>query len=89
MNDIFHDLLDVCVIVYLDDILIYSKVMLQHCAHVKEVLWRLHTHGLYAGAKKCEFHKDTVEYLRFVLSPNGLHMAQDKVQSPVCHHQPC
>ena len=81
MNDIFHDLLDVCVIIYLDNILIYSEDMSQHRAHVKEVLRRLCAHGLYAGAQKCEFHKDTVEYLRFVLSPNGLHMAKDKVQS--------
>jgi hypothetical protein len=41
MNDIFGDLLDVCVIVYLDDILIYSDDMSQHKKHVKEVLHRL------------------------------------------------
>ena len=82
MNNIFHDLLDVCVIIYLDDILIYSKDMSQHHAHVKEVLQRLHAHSLYAGAQKCEFHKDTIEYLGFVVSPNGLHMAKkDKIQS--------
>ena len=38
MNDIFNDLLNVCVIIYLDDILIYSKDMPQHKKHVKEVL---------------------------------------------------
>ena len=83
MNDIFHDLLDVCIVVYLDDILIYSEDITQHREHVKEVLQRLRTHGLYAGAQKCEFHKDTIEYLGFVLAPDGLHMAQDKVQSIV------
>ena len=41
MNDIFSDLLNVCVIVYLNDILIYSKDMAQHKAHVKEVLQQL------------------------------------------------
>lgn len=46
MNNIFLDLLDICVIVYLDDILIYSDDMLQHRAHVKEVLQRLSTNGL-------------------------------------------
>ena len=40
MNDIFSDLLNVCVIVYLDDILIYSKDMMQHKKHVKEALDR-------------------------------------------------
>ena len=53
----------ICVIVYLDDILIYSEDMSQHQEHVKEVLWRLHAHSLYAGAQKCEYHKDIVEYL--------------------------
>ena len=58
MNDIFHDLLDVCVVVYLDNILIYSEDMSQHREHVKEVLRILCAHSLYAGAQKCEFHKD-------------------------------
>ena len=52
MNDIFHDLLDICVVVYLDDILIYSEDMSQHQEHIKEVLQRLRAHGLYAGAQK-------------------------------------
>ena len=38
MNDIFSDLLDVCIVVYLDDILIYSDNITQHWSHVKEVL---------------------------------------------------
>ena len=41
MNDIFSDMLDVCVLVYLDDILIYSDNMEQHQEHVREVLRRL------------------------------------------------
>ena len=62
--------------------------MSQHREHVKEVLWRLRAHGLYAGAQKCEFHKDTVEYLGFILSTDGLHMAQDKVQCIVDWPEP-
>lgn len=81
MNDIFSDLLDVCVIIYLDKILIYSDDMSQHKKHIKEVLWRLRQHGLYANAEKCEFHKDTMEYLGFILSPNGLLMSKEKVQT--------
>src|SRR6202040_3603974 len=67
-------------IVYLDDILIYSEDMSQHKAHIKEVLRRLCKNGLYAAALKCEFHKDSIEYLRFILTTDGLRMAQDKVQ---------
>ena len=80
MNDIFSDLLDVCIIVCLDDILIYSKDMTEHKKHVKEVLWCLRKNRLYAAPAKCEFHKNSVEYLGFIISIDGLHMAQDKVQ---------
>ena len=72
MNDIFSDMLDVSVIIYLDDILIYSDDMTSHRAAIKEVLQRLQKNGLYATAQKCEFHKDTVEYLGFILSLDSL-----------------
>jgi hypothetical protein len=80
MNDIFGDLLDVCVIVYLDDILIYSDDPKQHTEHVREVLRRLRKHGLYAKGSKCTFHTDRVEYLGFILGPDGLSMDVDKVK---------
>ena len=48
MNDIFSDLLDVCVVIYLNDILIYSNDMSEHHWHVKEVLKHLRKDGLYA-----------------------------------------
>jgi Reverse transcriptase (RNA-dependent DNA polymerase) len=81
MNDIFSDMLDVSVIVYLDDILIYSDNITQHKAHIKEVLRQLRKNGLYAAAPKCEFHKDTMEYLGFILSPDRLRMVMDKVNT--------
>ena len=56
MNDLFADLLDICVIVYLDDILIYSENLKEHKKQVKEVLRRLKTNGLYASPSKCAFH---------------------------------
>jgi len=81
MNDLFSDLLDVCVVVYLDNILIYSDDITQHWKHVKEVLKRLRKVGLYAKAEKCEFHSDSVEYLGYVLSPSGLTMSDAKVKT--------
>ena len=80
MNNIFSDLLDVCVMIYLDDILIYSNNMSEHHRHVKEVLKRLRKAGLYAKAEKCEFHSELVEYLEYILSPSGLTMSDDKVK---------
>ena len=81
MNDIFSDLLDVCVVIYLDDILIYSNNMSKHHQHVKEVLKRFYKAGLYAKAEKYEFHSELVEYLGYILSPSGLTMSDDKIKT--------
>src|SRR5882724_6858175 len=62
------------------DILIYSNNISEHKAHVKEVLCRLCTNGLFAHADKCEFHITSCEYPRYMLSPEGLTMAHYKVQ---------
>src|SRR5882672_5120554 len=80
MNDIFVDMIDIIVIIYLDDILIYSNNISEHKAHVREVLRQLHANGLLAHADKCEFHITSCKYLRYMLSPEGLTMAPYKVQ---------
>ena len=79
INTAFADMLDVTVIVYLDDILIYSDNLEDHKKHIREVLRHLHKHGLYVKPEKCEFHTDTTEYLGYCLSPAGLTMAQNQV----------
>jgi hypothetical protein len=81
VNTVFADLLDVYVIVYLDDILIYSVNKASHKEHVREVLHRLRKHGLYVKPEKCEFHTKSTEYLGYLLSPSGLTMSPDKVQT--------
>jgi len=80
MNDIFSDLLDVCVMIYLDDILIYSNNMSEHHRYVKEVLKCFCKAGLYVKAEKCKFHSELVEYLGYILSPSGLTMSNDKIK---------
>ena len=80
MNNIFSDFLDVCVVIYLDDILIYLNNMSEHHRHVKEVLKHLRKAGLYAKAEKCKFHSELVEYLGYILSPSGFTMSDDKVK---------
>ena len=79
MNNIFRDLLDQCIVVYLDNILIYSNNPEQHTKHIQEVLQQLRKHGLYAQAKKCEWHHNSVEFLRYIMSSDGLTMADDKI----------
>ena len=81
MNDIFSDMLDVHVIIYLDDILIYSDDPAEHKKHVREVLRRLRQNGLYCKPEKCHFDTDTVNYLGFILSKDGLKMDPAKVQT--------
>ena len=78
MNDIFSDMVDVYVVIYLDDILIYSNNIDEHHIHVREVLHCLRKHRLYAGVPKCTFHANTVEYLNNILSPTGLTMDSAK-----------
>jgi len=80
INDIFSDFLDVCIMIYLDDILIYSNNISKHYQHVKEVLKYLCKASLYTKVEKCEFYSKSVEYLRYILSPSGLTMFNDKVK---------
>ncbi len=79
INDVLGDLLDICAISYLDNILIYYDSLDKHKDHVQDMLWWLQDAGLYANPKKCTFHTDTVEYLSFILSPGGLCMDPVKV----------
>jgi len=80
MNDIFTDMIDVIVIIYLDDILIYSNNISEHKLHILEVLYRLCANGLFARADKCKFHITSCEYLGYMLSPKGLTMSPYKLQ---------
>ena len=80
MNNIFSDLLDVCVMIYLNDILIYLNNMSEHHQHVKKVLKHLRKAGLYAKAEKCEFHSESVEYLGYILSSSSLTMSDNKIK---------
>jgi Reverse transcriptase (RNA-dependent DNA polymerase) len=71
-------MLDVCIVVYIDDLLIYSDNLSQHREHIHER--RLRLHSLYAKADKCEWHRDSVEFLGYMLSADGLTMSEDKIQ---------
>ena len=88
MNDIFSDLLDVTVVVYLDDILIFSDDPSKHEEHVREVLRRLRKHDLFCKPEKCEFHADRIEYLGYIIGPEGISMDPKKIASILDWPQP-
>ncbi len=81
MNQILHHLLDVCVVVYLDDVLIYSKLLEDHKKHVAEVLQIFRDNELYANKKKCQLFKEEVVYLGVILNRDGISMEHDKVRA--------
>jgi RNase H-like domain found in reverse transcriptase/Reverse transcriptase (RNA-dependent DNA polymerase)/Integrase zinc binding domain/Chromo (CHRromatin Organisation MOdifier) domain len=81
INKTLAGLVDTTCIVYLDDILIFSKDAEEHTRHVEEVLARLLRYGLYINPAKCEFFSSKVNYLGFVLTPDGVEMDPTRVEA--------
>jgi hypothetical protein len=73
--------LDKCVIVFIDDILVYSKDQDGHGNHLKIVLQILREHQLYVRFSKCEFLFDKVEFLGHVITKEGIVVNPNKVQA--------
>ena len=80
MNSVFMPELDKFVVVFIDDILIYSKTKKEHAEHLRIVLTRLREHQLYAKFSKCEFWLDKVHFLGHVLSAEGVVVDSGKVE---------
>ena len=81
LQNIFSDLLDISVVIYLNNIFIFSKNLEEHIKVVWDVLRRLQEHGFYAKESKYKFHRQSVEFLEMTVSTNGSQMCQDKVQT--------
>ena len=69
------------VVVYLDDILVYSKSEAEHVKHLRIVLQRLGEHRLFAKLSKCQFCRSSVKFLGHVVSADGIGMDRHKVQA--------
>jgi hypothetical protein len=81
INKALAGYLDEFCVVYLDDILIYSKNNEEHTRHLRLVLERLRKYGLYANRKKCHFYTDSVDFLGFVVSNQGVSMDVRRVET--------
>jgi hypothetical protein len=79
MNNVFMDYLDKFVVIFIDDIVIYSQSEEAHVDHLKLVLQRLREHQLYAKLSKCEFWIDKVLFLGHIINKDGLAMDSKKV----------
>ncbi|WOG95777.1 hypothetical protein DCAR_0415105 [Daucus carota subsp. sativus] len=88
MNHVFKPLLRKCILVFFDDILIYSPTWEDHLKHLQEVLTLMKTHTLHANLKKCSFGTTQIHYLGHIISEKGVETEKDKVQSILQWPQP-
>ena len=80
MDDIFEDLIsEGVVVVYLDDILIFTETLEEHQKVTRRVLELLEKHKLYLRSDKCEFEKTTIKYLGVIISHNSVAMDLVKI----------
>uniref|UniRef100_A0A3B4GQD0 Gypsy retrotransposon integrase-like protein 1 n=1 Tax=Pundamilia nyererei TaxID=303518 RepID=A0A3B4GQD0_9CICH len=83
INDVLRDLINHCVFVYLDDILVFSRSPAEHVEHVRLVLQCLLENHLFVKAEKCEFHVPTVSFLGFMVEQGWLRADPAKVKAVV------
>ena len=81
MNRVFRPFLDRFVIVFIDDILVYSKSEEEHAKHLRFVLQTLRDHRLYAKFSKCEFWLEQVAFLGHVVSKDGIQVDSKKIEA--------
>ena len=80
MNDLLGEYLDQFVLIFLDNVLIYSANVQEHCEHLKKVLDKLSKHRLYSKARKCDILKTPVEFLRQQIQQGGMTLTEAKLR---------
>jgi len=81
MNHIFRDMIDLGLLAYIDDLLIYAKTDEEHDTIVKEVLQWLRANMLAISPEKCAWKQKEVEFLGYVIGREGIKMAEEKVKA--------
>lgn len=81
MNTVFAPLLRKCVLVFVDDILVYSNSLQEHVQHLQQVFELLQDHGLYVKASKCSFAQQHLEYLGHIIGVTGVATDPAKIQA--------
>jgi len=88
MNKVFMEYLDRFVVVFIDDILVFSKTEAEHEEHLRLVLQKLREHQLYAKLSKCEFWLKEVSFLGHVISNGGVVVDPKKVSDVLSWNPP-
>jgi len=88
MNRVFNKINGRYIVVYLDDLNIYSKDFNEHLVHLREVFERLRNAGLKLKAKKCHFFKKELAFLGHIVGEKGVQPDPDKVSAVVNHPVP-
>ena len=81
INKVLMEYIDVCCIVYLDDVFIYSRTRQDHQSDVSKIRKAIPISGMRAKPSKCEFHKKEMEYLGFNISEDGVKADPVKTQA--------
>jgi hypothetical protein len=88
MNKVFKEYLDKFIVVFIDDILIFSKNEEEHDKHLCLVLQKLRENQLYAELSKCEFWLKEVSFLGHIISEGGIYVDPSKVESVLSWNTP-
>ena len=81
MHFVLHPYIGVFVVVYFDDILVFSKSLKDHVTHLRTILQTLGKERLYANMDKCLFGVDKLVFLGFVVSSKGVHVDESKIEA--------
>jgi len=81
MNHIFRDMLDLGLLAYMDDLLIYAKTVEEHDKIVQEILRRLRENKLAVSPDKCVWRQTEMEFLGYLIGREGIKMSQEKVEA--------
>ena len=88
MHYVFRPYIGEFVVVYFDDILVFSKSLKEHVTHLRTVLQTLRKEQLYANMEKCLFGVDKLVFLGFVVSSKGVHVDESKINAIETWPQP-
>ena len=80
MDNLLRPFTNSFVVVYLDDILIFSRSWEEHLQHIQQVLNTLRQHQLYANLEKCSFGMTQIQYLGYIVDEDGVHVDPSKIQ---------